>query len=110
MGRSACKCPLGPLTPRSSRHHHLPSGRLHQPWRRTGRNPMTYDPRRLRLHELIECIPFTRRYCVTGHGLRTVLCYHRTYARVLRPAMSVVFEVPSRPASRLKPCRRLVRP
>ncbi len=50
---------------------------------------MTYDLRRLRLRRLIEGIPFTRRYRVTDHGLRTALCYHRTYARVLRPAMSV---------------------
>ncbi len=31
-----------------------------------GRNRMTYDPRRLRLHELIECIPFTRRYALSA--------------------------------------------
>ena len=62
---------------------------------------MTYDLRRLRLHGLIERIPFTRRYRVTDHGLRTALCYHRTYARVLRPAMSAVFDAPSRSASRL---------
>ena len=66
-----------------------------------GRGRMTYDLRRLRLHGLIERIPFTRRYRVTDHGLRTALCYHRTYARVLRPAMSVVFEAPPRSASRL---------
>ena len=46
-------------------------------------------------------IPFTRRYRVTDDGLRTALCYHRTYARVLRPAMSVVFDAPPRSASRL---------
>ncbi len=62
---------------------------------------MTYDLRRLRLHGLIERIPFTRRYRVTDHGLRTALCYHRTYARVLRPAMSVVFEAPPRSVCRL---------
>ena len=50
-----------------------------------GRGRMTYDLRRLRLHGLIERIPFTRRYRVTDHGLRTALCYHRTYARVLPP-------------------------
>ena len=66
-----------------------------------GRGRMTYDLRRLRLRGLIERIPFTRRYRVTDHGLRTALCYHRTYARVLRPAMSVVFDAPSRSASRL---------
>ncbi len=62
---------------------------------------MTYDLRRLRLRGLIERIPFTRRYRVTDEGLRTALCYHRTYARVLRPAMSVVFDAPSRSATRL---------
>ena len=66
-----------------------------------GRGRMTYDLRRLRLRGLIERIPFTRRYRVTDHGLRTALCYHRTYARVLRPAMSVVFEAPPRSTSRL---------
>ena len=65
------------------------------------RGRMTYDLRRLRLRGLIERIPFTRRYRVTDDGLRTVLCYHRIYARVLRPAMSVVFDAPPRPASRL---------
>ena len=66
-----------------------------------GRGRMTYDLRRLRLHGLIERIPFTRRYRVTDDGLRTALCYHRTYARVLRPAMSVVFDTPPRSAARL---------
>ena len=63
---------------------------------------MTYDLRRLRLHGLIERIPFTRCYRVTDDGLRTALCYHRTYARVLRPTMSVVFDAPPRSASRLR--------
>ena len=63
-----------------------------------GRGRMTYD---LRRRGLIEKIPFTRRYRVTDDGLRTALCYHRTYARVLRPAMSVVFDAPPRSASRL---------
>ncbi len=66
-----------------------------------GRGRMTYDLRRLRLRGLIEKIPFTRRYRDTDDGLRTALCYHRTYARVLRPAMSVVFDAPPRSAPRL---------
>ena len=57
---------------------------------------MAYDLRRLGLRGLIERIPFTRRYRVTDDGLRTALCYHRTYARVPRPAMSVAFDAPSR--------------
>ena len=66
-----------------------------------GRGRMTYDLRGLRLRGLIEKIPLTRRHHVTDDGLRTALCYHRTYARVLRPAMSVVFDAPPRSASRL---------
>ncbi|MCY4536106.1 MAG: hypothetical protein OXB91_12140, partial [Bryobacterales bacterium] len=53
---------------------------------------MTYDLRRLRLRGLIERIPRTRRYQVTDEGFRTALCFHRTYARVLRPSLSVVFD------------------
>ena len=34
-------------------------------------------------------------------GLRTALCYHRAYARVLHPAMSVVFDPPPPSASQL---------
>ena len=51
-----------------------------------GRSRMTYDLRWLRLHGLFKHIPVTRRYRVIDHGLRTALCYHRTYARVPRPA------------------------
>ena len=65
------------------------------------RNRTTYDLRRLRLRGLIERIPRTRRYRVTDKGLRTALCYHRTHARVFRPALSVAFDVPERSASRL---------
>ena len=53
---------------------------------------MSYDLRRLRLHGLIERIPRSRRYRVTDAGIRTALCYHRTYARVLRPTLSAVFD------------------
>ena len=41
---------------------------------------------------LIERIPHTRRYRVTEQGLRTALCFRRTYARVLRPSLSVLFD------------------
>ncbi len=58
---------------------------------------MTYDLRRLRLRGLIEKIPHTRRYRVTSEGFRTALCFHRTYARVLRPSLSVLFEHGERP-------------
>jgi len=51
---------------------------------------MTYDLRRLRLHRVIERIPKTHRYRVTEDGLRAALFFTRTYARILRPGMSVV--------------------
>ena len=59
---------------------------------------MTYDLRRLRLHGLIERIPKTHRYRVTGFGLRTALFFTRTYARVLRPGLSMLIpeHAPSR--------------
>lgn len=57
-----------------------------------GAGRMTYDLRRLRLRGLIERIPRTRRYRVTEDGFRTALCFHRTYARVLRPSLSVLFD------------------
>ena len=62
---------------------------------------MTYDLRRLRLHGLIERVPHSHRYTVTDAGVRTALCYHRTFARVLRPTFSIAFDVPPRAASRL---------
>lgn len=45
--------------------------------------------------------PNRLRCRVTDDDLRTALCYHRTYARILRPAMSVLFDAPPRSASRL---------
>ncbi len=65
---------------------------LGQPPEAWGAGRTTYDLRRLRLRGLIERITGTRRYRVTEAGLRTALCFHRTYARVLRPALSVVFD------------------
>ncbi len=62
---------------------------------------MTYDLRRLRLRGLIERIPYSHRYTVTDAGLRAALCYHRTYARVLRPALSVAFDASAQSATRL---------
>jgi len=53
---------------------------------------MTYDLRRLRLRGLIERIPHSRRYRVTDEGIRLALCFHRTYARVLRPSLAVLFD------------------
>ena len=62
----------------------------------------TYDLRRVRIHGLNERIPRSRRYRVTAAGIRTALCYQRTYARVLRPTLSTVFDADPPCASRLK--------
>jgi hypothetical protein len=45
---------------------------------------------RLSLHGLIERIPKSHRYRVTDFGLRTALFFTRTYARVIRPGLSIV--------------------
>ena len=63
---------------------------------------MTYDLRRLRVHGLIERIPHSRSYRVTTAGIRTALCYQRTYARVLRPTLAAVFDPNPPRDSRLK--------
>jgi hypothetical protein len=42
---------------------------------------MSYEPRRLRLHGLIERLPKTHRYRPTGEGLRTALFHTRVYAK-----------------------------
>lgn len=80
----------------------LPEGFAHRDLREqvaalTGQSPtsltsgrMTYDLRRLRLHGLIERIPRTHRYQVTGFGLRASLFLTRVHARILRPGLSEV--------------------
>ena len=54
------------------------------------RGRMTYDLRRLRLHGLIERIPRTHRFRVTAHGLRIAMFFSRTWARLLRPGLSLL--------------------
>lgn len=51
---------------------------------------ITYDLRRLRLHGLITRIPRTHRYRLTDLGLRVALFSTRSYARLLRPGLSLV--------------------
>ena len=51
---------------------------------------VTYDLRRLRLHGLIERQRRTHRYRLTPLGMRSLLFYTRTYARVLRPGLAQV--------------------
>jgi hypothetical protein len=53
---------------------------------------MTYDLRRLRLHGVIERIPHTHRYQVTPFGMRVAMLFTRTYARVLRPGLSLALD------------------
>ena len=51
---------------------------------------MTYQLRRLRLHGLIARRPNTHRYEVTDHGLRIALFFTRSYARILRPGLTLL--------------------
>ena len=51
---------------------------------------VSYELRRLRLHRLIERIEGTHRYRLTPEDLGTVVFYQRTYARIIRPALSVI--------------------
>jgi hypothetical protein len=53
------------------------------------RGRMTYDLRRLRLHGIIERIDRSHRYRVTRQGLRIAVFFSRTWARLLRPGLSL---------------------
>jgi hypothetical protein len=55
---------------------------------------MSYELRRLRLRALIERIAGTHRYRLTSMGLKTALLYTRSYARVLRPGLSILLGSP----------------
>jgi len=57
---------------------------------------MTYQLRRLRLHDIIQRIPGTHRYRVTEYGLRAALFFTRMYNRILRPGLAQA--LPSLPA------------
>jgi hypothetical protein len=54
------------------------------------RGRMSYDLRRLRLHGVIRRIEKSQRYELTPAGLKTALFYSRTYARVIRPGLSLL--------------------
>jgi hypothetical protein len=58
---------------------------------------ITYDLRRLRMHGLIERIPHTFRYQVTGAGLRSAMFLTRVHDRVLRTGLAQLTD-PSPPA------------
>jgi hypothetical protein len=51
---------------------------------------MTYDLRRLRLHQIIERVPHTNRYQVTPFGLQVAMFFTRTYSRLLRTGLSQI--------------------
>lgn len=50
---------------------------------------MSYQLRRLRLHEFIERIPRSHRYQVTDTGFRTALFLTRAHARLIRPGLAI---------------------
>ncbi len=50
---------------------------------------MTYDLRRLRLHDLIERVPQSHRYRITDRGARLAMLYVRLHARGFRPVASL---------------------
>ena len=56
---------------------------------------MTYQLRRLRLHGLIERQAGTHGYRVTDRGLRVALFFTRSYARLVRPGLTDLFETDS---------------
>jgi hypothetical protein len=51
---------------------------------------MTYDLRRLRLHQIIQRIPRTNRYQVTPFGLQIAMFFSRTYSRLLRTGLAEI--------------------
>ena len=51
---------------------------------------MTYDLRRLRLHQIIERIPHTHRYQVTPFGLQVAMFFTRTYNRLMRDGLAQI--------------------
>ena len=53
------------------------------------RGRMTYDLRRLRLHQILERVEGTHRYRVTTDGLRIAIFFSRTWTRLLRPGLSL---------------------
>jgi len=62
---------------------------------------MSYDLRRLRLHGLIQRIPGSQRYRLTSDGLKAALFYSRTYARIIRPGISLLHAKEPTPLSAL---------
>jgi hypothetical protein len=55
---------------------------------------ITYDLRRLRIHNLIERIPHTHRYQVTDTGLRHALFLTKAHTRLLRTGLAEIHGPP----------------
>jgi hypothetical protein len=65
------------------------------------RGRITYDLRRLRLHGILQRIEGTHRYRLTADGLRVAVFFSRTWARLLRPGLSLAAPVaPALPLAR----------
>jgi len=56
---------------------------------------MTYDLRRLRLHQLIERVPRTNTYTLTPDGIRVAVFYNKVHARILRPLLAAPDQPPA---------------
>jgi hypothetical protein len=70
---------------------------------------ISYELRRLRLHGLIARIEKSRRYRLTSEGLATVVFYQRTYARLIRPGLSLLQGgLPEHPKPLARAFQRLV--
>lgn len=85
---SVCALALRPagFTSRDLRHHLAPQlGK--QPEDMSG-GQISYDLRRLRAHQIIERIPHSRSYQVTGDGLSVALFFTRLTRRVIIPALA----------------------
>jgi len=63
---------------------------------------LTCELRRLRLHGIIERIPGTHRYRLTGFGSRKILFLTRGYARILRPGFGSILPNLSAPNCALR--------
>jgi hypothetical protein len=63
-----------------------------------GPGQMTHDLRRLRLHGLIERLPYSHRYRMTKAGTVAAQFYVRFYARALRPSFALKLDAAKGPA------------
>ena len=67
-----------------------------------GPSQMSYDPRRLRLHGLIQRLAHSNTYTVTPNGIRVAVFYTKLHGRLLAPLL-----VADRPPATLEMRRAL---